>query len=104
LGRTQARIEHELPLCAAERVGIVFGTSHWTRSGVRNPYFDARMSASARLLRLGRSEDNITIACGVGGALAPPLSAPPAGRGVAPVGGVGPNALRAVGPHAPAGH
>ncbi len=67
LGRTQARIEHELPLCAAERVGIVFGTSHWTRSGVRNPYFDARMSASARLLRLGRvdhlllSGDNRTL-------------------------------------------
>ncbi|MFY0990781.1 SanA/YdcF family protein [Halomonas sp. C05BenzN] len=54
LGKTQARIEHELPLCGAERVGIVFGTSHWTRSGVRNPHFDARMSASARLIRLGR--------------------------------------------------
>ena len=54
LGRTHSRIEHTLPLCGGERVGIVFGTSHWTRSGVRNPYFDARMSASARLLRLGR--------------------------------------------------
>ena len=54
LGKTQARIVHELPLCGAERVGIVFGTSHWTRSGVRNPHFDARMSASARLIRLGR--------------------------------------------------
>jgi SanA protein len=54
LGRTHSRIEHTLPLCGGERVGIVFGTSHWTRSGVRNPYFDARMSAAARLLRLGR--------------------------------------------------
>jgi SanA protein len=54
LGQTHARIEQELPLCGAERVAIVFGTSHWTRSGVRNPYFDARMSASARLVRLGR--------------------------------------------------
>ncbi|MGM1053218.1 MAG: SanA/YdcF family protein [Pseudomonadota bacterium] len=54
LGQTHSRIEHELPLCGGERVGIVFGTSHWTRSGVRNPHFDARMSASARLLRLGR--------------------------------------------------
>lgn len=54
LGQTHSRIEHRLPLCRGERVGIVFGTSHWTRSGVRNPYFDARMSASARLLRLGR--------------------------------------------------
>lgn len=54
LGQTQARIERDLPLCGAQRVGIVFGTSHWTRSGVRNPHFDARMSASARLIRLGR--------------------------------------------------
>ncbi|WP_373182523.1 vancomycin high temperature exclusion protein [Halomonas campaniensis] len=54
LGQTRARIEHELPLCRAEQVGIVFGTSHWTRSGVRNPHFEARMSASARLVRLDR--------------------------------------------------
>lgn len=54
VGKTQARIEYELPLCRAEQVGIVFGTSHWTRSGTRNPHFDARMSASARLFRLGR--------------------------------------------------
>ncbi|MCA1768624.1 MAG: YdcF family protein [Halomonas sp.] len=53
LGQTHSRIEHELPLCVGKQVGIVFGTSHWTRSGVRNPHFDARMSASARLLRLG---------------------------------------------------
>ena len=54
LSKTQARIEESLPMCRAERVGIVFGTSHWTRSGMRNPYFEARMSASARLIRLGR--------------------------------------------------
>lgn len=54
LGQTHTRIEHELPLCRAERVGIVFGTSHWTRSGGRNPHFEARMSAAARLIRLGR--------------------------------------------------
>ncbi|GHE22810.1 SanA/YdcF family protein [Halomonas urumqiensis] len=54
VGKAQSRIETTLPLCRAERVGIVFGTSHWTRSGVRNPHFDARMSASARLIRLGR--------------------------------------------------
>ncbi|TFH88246.1 sanA-like protein [Billgrantia azerbaijanica] len=54
LAKTQGRIEHELPLCGPERVGIVFGTSHWTRSGVRNPHFDARMSAASRLIRLGR--------------------------------------------------
>ncbi|MEQ5802770.1 ElyC/SanA/YdcF family protein [Halomonas sp. H10-9-1] len=67
LGQTRERIAHELPLCRVERVGIVFGTSHWTRSGVRNPYFEARMSASAQLLRLGRvdhlllSGDNRTL-------------------------------------------
>ncbi|WP_240454234.1 ElyC/SanA/YdcF family protein [Halomonas sp. NO4] len=54
LAKTQGRIEDELPLCGPERVGIVFGTSHWTRSGVRNPHFDARMSAASRLMRLGR--------------------------------------------------
>ncbi|MEQ4537594.1 MAG: ElyC/SanA/YdcF family protein [Billgrantia sp.] len=56
LGKTYSRIEHELPLCGPERVGIVFGTSSWTRSGVRNPHFDARMNAASRLLRLGRVE------------------------------------------------
>lgn len=56
LGKTHSRIEHELPLCGPERVGIVFGTSHWTRSGVRNPHFDARINAASRLLRLGRAE------------------------------------------------
>lgn len=56
LGKTHERIEHELPLCGPERVGIVFGTSHWTRSGVRNPHFDARINAASRLLRLGRVE------------------------------------------------
>jgi len=56
LGKTHARIEHELLLCSPEQVGIVFGTSHWTRSGVRNPHFDARINAASRLLRLGRVE------------------------------------------------
>ncbi|MDR5864255.1 ElyC/SanA/YdcF family protein [Halomonas campisalis] len=56
LGQTQGRIVHELPLCGPDRVGIVFGTSHWTRSGVRNPHFEARMSAASRLIRMGRVE------------------------------------------------
>ncbi len=56
LTQTQARIQHSLPLCGPERVGIVFGTSHWTRSGVRNPHFDARINAASRLIRLGRVE------------------------------------------------
>lgn len=54
LGKTRAHIEHELSLCRAERVGIVFGTSYWSRNGGRNPHFEARMSAAARLLRQGR--------------------------------------------------
>lgn len=53
LGRTHGRVERTLPACSGAPVAIVFGTSRWTRSGARNPYFDARMSASARLLRLG---------------------------------------------------
>ncbi|QJQ95288.1 MULTISPECIES: vancomycin high temperature exclusion protein [Halomonadaceae] len=54
VGKTHSRIEHELPLCAAQPVGIVFGTSHWTRTGRRNPHFEARMSAASRLIRLRR--------------------------------------------------
>ncbi|MDR5901536.1 SanA/YdcF family protein [Halomonas icarae] len=67
LGQTRERIDYHLSQCHAEQVGIVFGTSHWTRSGTRNPYFEGRMSASARLLRLGRvdhlllSGDNRTL-------------------------------------------
>ena len=56
LAQTHDRIEHELPLCGPEQVGIVFGTSHWTRSGVRNPHFDARINAASRLMRLNRVE------------------------------------------------
>ncbi|MFP4136847.1 MAG: vancomycin high temperature exclusion protein [Halomonas sp.] len=68
LGQTREQIERELADCRPEEVGIVFGTSHWTRSGVRNPYFEARMSAAARLVSLGQvdhlllSGDNRTLA------------------------------------------
>ncbi|SDK61642.1 SanA protein [Billgrantia gudaonensis] len=54
LTQTQGRIERTLSQCGPEQVGIVFGTSHWTRSGVRNPHFDARMGAASKLIRLGR--------------------------------------------------
>jgi SanA protein len=50
---TRERIAGTPSSCHPERVGIVFGTSHWTRSGVRNPYFEARMDAAARLIHLG---------------------------------------------------
>ncbi|MDR9438815.1 MAG: ElyC/SanA/YdcF family protein [Halomonas sp.] len=54
LGRTQAKIEDEISRCGSEPVGIVFGTSHWTRSGARNPHFEGRMGAAAQLIHLGR--------------------------------------------------
>lgn len=54
LGRTQGKIEDELSRCGSETVGIVFGTSHWTRSGSRNPHFEGRMDAAANLIQLGR--------------------------------------------------
>ena len=39
LSRTQGRIEDDLLLCRAAPVGIVFGTSYWTRGGGRNPHY-----------------------------------------------------------------
>ncbi|SDM01567.1 SanA protein [Modicisalibacter muralis] len=56
LAATEERIEGDLMLCAAEPVGIVFGTSYWSRGGGRNPYYVARLGAAARLLRMGRVE------------------------------------------------
>ncbi|MEG3115319.1 ElyC/SanA/YdcF family protein [Salinicola sp. 4072] len=54
LQKTHARIEHEVPLCAMQPVGLVFGTAQWLREGGANPYYQARMEASAELLRLHR--------------------------------------------------
>ncbi|MEQ6918454.1 SanA/YdcF family protein [Halomonas aquatica] len=53
LGRTLGLIEAEPQQCVSEPVGIVFGTSHWTRSGDRNPHFEGRMDAASRLIQLG---------------------------------------------------
>ncbi|GHC19738.1 SanA/YdcF family protein [Aidingimonas halophila] len=50
LTRTQGRIEHRVAQCTKQPVGIVFGTSHWTRAGGRNPYFEARMRGAADLI------------------------------------------------------
>ncbi|SES26794.1 SanA protein [Vreelandella subterranea] len=50
LGRTSAYIHEQLPQCVPTEVGIVFGTSNWTRSGMRNPHFHARMRTAARLV------------------------------------------------------
>jgi len=54
LSRTQGKIESALAQCGQEPVGIVFGTSHWTRSGARNPHFEGRMRAAAHLIHAGR--------------------------------------------------
>lgn len=61
--------ERIVPLasCPPREVGIVFGTSHWTRSGERNPHFEGRMQAAAELIREQRlkhllvSGDNATL-------------------------------------------
>lgn len=63
---TRDRIAPRLVECRPHQVGIVFGTSHWTRSGTRNPHFEGRMIAAARLMNEGRlrhllvSGDNAT--------------------------------------------
>ncbi|RBI65762.1 sanA-like protein [Vreelandella sulfidaeris] len=50
LATTAAYIERQPQQCRPTDVGIVFGTSHWTRSGVRNPHFHARMRTAASLI------------------------------------------------------
>lgn len=42
--------------CQSQRIGVVFGTSSWTRTGVRNPHFNARMDTAARLIHSGQVE------------------------------------------------
>ncbi|MDN3555429.1 SanA/YdcF family protein [Halomonas maura] len=54
LAETRGAIDPALAQCRPERVGIVFGTSHWTRSGARNPHFEGRMLAASRLVEDGR--------------------------------------------------
>jgi SanA protein len=54
VNKTRGQIESDLLLCAAEPVGLVFGTSYWTRGGGRNPHYAARLEAASRLLRLHR--------------------------------------------------
>ncbi|WP_267135318.1 SanA/YdcF family protein [Halomonas dongshanensis] len=56
LAQTRTYIEQPLSQCRASRVGVVFGTSNWTRSGVRNPHFHARMHSAAELVATGRVE------------------------------------------------
>ncbi|RUR40934.1 SanA/YdcF family protein [Vreelandella populi] len=66
LTTTARYIDKQVLECRSADVGIVFGTSHWTRSGLRNPHFHARMRTSAtlvaeqRVLHLLLSGDNRT--------------------------------------------
>ncbi|WP_235039697.1 SanA/YdcF family protein [Vreelandella profundi] len=53
---TAAYIEQQPLQCRPDKVGIVFGTSHWTRSGVRNPHFHARMRTAAALIEQSQVE------------------------------------------------
>ncbi len=54
LAETRDRIAQDPLLCPSESVGVVFGTSYWSRGGGRNPYYVERLGAAARLLRMGR--------------------------------------------------
>ncbi len=54
LARTRDRIQDDLLLCRTAPIGIVFGTSYWSRDGERNPHYAARLHAAARLMRLHR--------------------------------------------------
>ncbi|MGM0858564.1 MAG: SanA/YdcF family protein [Pseudomonadota bacterium] len=50
VARTAPYIHAPVAQCTAADVGVVFGTSHWTRSGMRNPHFHARMRTAAQLV------------------------------------------------------
>ncbi|MGM0615249.1 MAG: SanA/YdcF family protein [Pseudomonadota bacterium] len=56
LARTYPVIESSIAQCGPQQVGIVFGTSHWTRSGSQNPHFYARMTTAAGLVHAERVE------------------------------------------------
>ncbi|MYL24182.1 sanA-like protein [Halomonas alkaliantarctica] len=56
IARSSPYIESAINQCGPARVGVVFGTSHWTRGGLRNPHFHARMRTAAALIEAGRVE------------------------------------------------
>lgn len=56
LATTAAYIERQPQQCRPAEVGIVFGTSHWTRGGGRNPHFHARMRVAAALIKQSQVE------------------------------------------------
>lgn len=54
LARSAPYIEAGMSHCRPQRIGVVFGTSSWTRTGVRNPHFNARMQTAAQLVQNGQ--------------------------------------------------
>ncbi|GED22044.1 SanA/YdcF family protein [Halomonas halmophila] len=56
LASTSRRIDAGPQQCQPRQVAIVFGTSHRTRSGARNPHFEGRMQTAARLIHGLRAE------------------------------------------------
>lgn len=54
LAATRERIHASVEECPDKRVGIVFGTSRWTRGGGRNPHFEGRMQAASQLAQKGQ--------------------------------------------------
>lgn len=54
LARSAPYIDTDVKRCRPAPVGVVFGTASWTRTGVRNPHFIARMHTAARLIKNGR--------------------------------------------------
>ncbi|WNL41096.1 ElyC/SanA/YdcF family protein [Halomonas sp. PAMB 3264] len=50
LASTARYIDRPVAQCRTSDVAVVFGTSNWTRSGLRNPHFNARMRTSADLI------------------------------------------------------
>ena len=54
LSHSAPYIQSNVAHCQSQRIGVVFGTSSWTRTGVRNPHFNARMDTAARLIHSGR--------------------------------------------------
>lgn len=50
LASTARYIDSRVEQCRPGDVAVVFGTSNWTRSGLKNPHFNARMRTSANLI------------------------------------------------------
>lgn len=54
INSTDDYIYRDWALLPDNEVGVVLGTSHYTRSGEDNPYFHGRVEAAAELYRVGK--------------------------------------------------